>query len=250
MVDVPTGTVYDYVKLAADNLIWPSFALGACIWLARHPEVIARITTLDVFGVKLTLSELKKTVDANAQRIAELEDDVESGKRIYNDLLAKVQVNTAGSEALSDVRRMIRTEARAVSDFDQTARILKGEGSLDELYGAAMIVRERVPLALFPALLDCLERLGRDPKLGGVRLNTIWMLTSAAHKMLIASVRDGAIPPISREDLARASVVLDALGRNKLVLDDRPDKPEKGIRGPLKHARAWVVKGLAPAPPT
>jgi hypothetical protein len=249
MVDVPTGTVYDYVKLAADNLIWPSFALGACIWLARHPEVIARITTLDVFGVKLTLGELKKTVDANAQRIAELEEDVESGKRIYNDLLAEVQVNTAGSEALSDARRVIKTEARAVTDFDRTAKILKGDGSLDELYGAAVLVRERLPLDLFPAVLDCLDRLAKDPKLGGARLNTVWMLTSAAHRMLIASVRDGGIPSISREDLTRAANVLGALGRNKSVLEDRPDKPEKGIRGPLKHARTWVAKGLAPASP-
>jgi hypothetical protein len=126
----------------------------------------------------------------------------------------------------------------------RTAKILKGEESLDELYGATVLVGERLPLELFPALLDCLCRLAKDPQLGGARLNTVWMLTSAVHKMLIASVRYGAIPSVSREDLTRAASVRDGLGRNKSVLNDRPDKPEEGIRGPLKHARTWVAKGV------
>ncbi|OCI99577.1 hypothetical protein A6U85_31490 [Agrobacterium sp. 13-626] len=113
----------------------------------------------------------------------------------------------------------------------RTAKILKGEGSLDELYGAAEFVQERLPLELFPALLDCRGGLSKDPQLGGARLNTVWMLTSAVHKMLIASVRYGAIPSVSREDLTRAASVLVGLGRNKGVLDDRPVKPEKGISG-------------------
>ena len=77
-----------------------------------------------------------------------------------------------------------------------------------------------------------------------VALNTIWTLTSALHLSLLSAIRDGVPPMPESETLLRADNMLGILEKNHRVQGDRTDNPMKGIRGPIKHCRAWIKKGF------
>jgi hypothetical protein len=91
-------------------------------------------------------------------------------------------------------------------------------------------------------LIALLDELSQQKDLGGYRLNTIWTLISAVHKILISAVRDGVKPTPSNEQLIKCKNVLERLDNHPKVVADRPDNPMKGIKGPIKYSLDWVKK--------
>lgn len=76
-----------------------------------------------------------------------------------------------------------------------------------------------------------------------MRLHTVWTLTSALHRTLIADHKHGA-QRLTSEQLERARAVLAQLAANPRVLSDRVDAPMQGVRGPAKWANDWIEKAL------
>ena len=134
--------------------------------------------------------------------------------------------------------------------LDDLALVRRGfvqDASASELYAAAEIARARRDPALYDDLVTCLNRLADDVNLGGIRLHTVWTLTSALHRTLVADQKHGS-KTLTPEQLIAGRKMLARLVENPRVLADKPDTPLKGVRGPAKWAGDWIEKALNAQP--
>lgn len=223
--------------------LWEITLLAVLIYLFIQPDFRKRITKIKLGNFELELQELKDQVQKGQEKIQELEEEVENERRFFEDFLEDFDPNTPISE-LAKVRQSIRSQAKNLTELESLKSRLNLQSSAEELYFTAVALREKRPVSLLPDLISFLQELSADKNLGGYRLNTIWTLTSALHLTLIACIRDKVGPMPDKEILEQAQRTLNALEQNPRVQQDRPDNPSKGIRGPLKHALAWVGKGL------
>ncbi len=235
-------TAFDYLKLAVENLsLWPLIVLGLLIWLARRRDLLDRLTGFSFGGLEVKLNEIRAEVAQSKEQISALENELALERAALQELIAGFNPHAPVAE-LEQVRDKLKANARAMSDLSAVKDFLRPEATAAELYAAAETLRERRPTAFAGDLVACLERLAGDDDLRGVRLHTVWSLVSALHRILIADIRDGAQPRIPAETLAAAEAMLDRLEANPRVRDDRPDAPDAGVRGPLRHARSWIVR--------
>lgn len=221
--------------------LWEIIALLIVIYLLSRPDLLNRITKFKFGEFEMELSELKKEINEGKSKISELEQEIENEKRQFQELLVRFDAN-ASLENLGAIRQTLKAQARNMSDVALFRELLSMNSSHEELYAAAVSIREKRPVELFPDIITLLDNLAADPKLGGFRLNTIWTLTSATHRILIACIRDGVKPLPSKADLKRAEAVLRNLQIHPRVVNDRPDDPMKGILGPIKHSISWIAK--------
>lgn len=234
----------ELLKLLIENIdLWEVVLLLVVIWLARHPEHFRLIQSIKVGDLEIKLQQLEAEVSSSKEEIRELEQELENNRRLFGDLLEGFDAHSPLPE-LARTRELLRANARTISDIQGLASFLKPGASAEGLYAAAVTLRERRPTELFGTVIECLDRLAQHDDLEGIRLNTVWTLASAVHLMLIAAIRDGAKPQIQPASLLAAQHTLKRLEQNPRVQSDRPDMPEKGIRGPIKHAYSWIEKGL------
>lgn len=227
--------MYQYVELIVQNL-WQLIAVGIVAWVWRHPEILQRVESLKVGEIEVKLQELESEIET-------LESEIEQERQVFRDIIQGFDPS-APSEELDRTRELLKAHARTLSDIDTIAPYLREDASPEELYAAAVAFRERRPTQLVGTLLDCMERLSNRSDLGDVRLQTVWTLVSALHRTLISAIRDRAEPIIPKDELMRADEILQRLETNPRIQADRPDNPQKGVRGPIKHARSWIKKGL------
>jgi len=228
-------------EILKNTSLWEVVMLLVVIYLLFRPDLINRITKFKVGDFELELSELKKEVAKGTEKIAELETELEHEKRQFEELLDSFDANVPLSE-LKSIRQSIKAQARNLSEEESLRKHLKKTATPEELYAAAVGIREKRDVSLFPDLIALLDDLSQQKDLGGYRLNTIWTLASAVHKILISVVRDDLKPAPSNDQLIKCKNVLDRLDNHPRVLADRPDKPMKGIKGPIKYSLDWVKK--------
>lgn len=239
------ASLYDWAKLILENVsIWPLLALVVLVWISRQEDLMRRLTKVSFGGVEFQLQELKEALEESKLEIKALENDLERERTIFNEILEGFDPNAPVSQ-LGATRDMLVANARSLDDLGVLKDMLSERATPQELFAAATTLRERRPTSFFGDLVTCLDRLADDRNLRGVRLHTVWTLTSALHRILIAAIRDGVTPPIASGELKRAAEMLDKLEVNPRVLADRPDNPEKGVRGPARLARNWIERGLA-----
>ncbi len=252
MSEEKAATAFDYLKLFLENTsLWPLIAIGVIIWIMRKPAILQNFSKIVLpGGIEITLRELEEKIEQQKQRIEKqgedikvLETDLVLERHNLQTLIESFDANAPLSE-LDEIRPKIKSLAGQVESNDDLAKLLTKGASPEQLYTAAVILRESRPIELFGPLVDCLERLAQSPTLEGIRLNTVWTLTSALHRMLIASIRDKIGPPLTEEVLRRTQAVLGLLERNSRVQFDNPLNPNRGVRGPIKNALNWVEKGL------
>ncbi|MCF8150056.1 MAG: hypothetical protein K9K30_09270 [Burkholderiaceae bacterium] len=240
--------MFELLSLIFQNVhLWEVTLLVVVVWAGRHPEHLKLIQSIKIGDMEIKLKQLEAQVSNSKtemqEQIHELEQEIEGEKRLFGDLLQGFDVHSPLHE-LAKTRDLLKSNARTLSDFENLGSYLEKGASAEELYAAAVTLRERRPTQLFDKLVQCLQRLSSDENFSGIRLNTVWTLTSAVHLMLISAIRDGVEPSISSSSLREAKQVLSILEQHPRVQTDRPDKPEKGIRGPIKHAISWIEKGL------
>lgn len=232
----------DYLALILKNTsLWELLALVIVMYFLCQPSLMKAITRIKVGELEIELEQLKAKVEQSEAHIGELESELQNEKRLFADFIEKFNPNASISE-LTPVRNTARALARNMDDIDSLADFLKPGVAPDELYLAAVALRERRPVKLIPALVALLADLSADSDLGGYRLNVIWTLTSALHLSLLSAVRDGVRPMPDKETLSLAERMLFQLERHTKVQQDRPDEPLKSIRGPIKHCQAWIKK--------
>jgi hypothetical protein len=237
--------MYELLKLIIEHVdLWEVTLLLVVVWVARHPEHLKFIQSIKVGDLEIKIKQLEQEVSTSKDEIRELEQELENDRRLFGDLLEGFDAHSPLPQ-LAKKRELLKAHARTIANVQELADFLTPNATPEELYAAAVTLRERRPTELFGNVVECLNRLAGEDDLGGIRLNTVWTLTSALHLMLIAAVRDGATPEIPATTLREAKALLNRLEQNPRVQDDRPDKPEKGVRGPIKYARAWIDKGLA-----
>jgi|GEM_PF-5745277 len=129
-------------------------------------------------------------------------------------------------------------------ELDELRHGLAEGASNAELYEAASILRRDRPVVLAPDIVSALQRITRTSTLSDYRLRTIWTLVSALHRILIRVVRDRETPAPSLVLAQQAMKVLAELNVHPRVQADRPDNPDDGIQGPIRHARRWLEEGL------
>lgn len=117
--------------------------------------------------------------------------------------------------------------------------------SASQLYTSAEITRTLRDPQFSDPLVACLNRLADDDDLQGVRLHTVWALTSALHKILVAEFLHKSTSSLTAKQLRTAQAMLGKLVINPRILNDRPDDPQKGVRGPAKWPANWIEKQLA-----
>ena len=235
----------EVLKLVLENVhLWELTLLLVVIWMGRHPEYLKMIQSIKVGDLEIKIKQLEQEVSSRKEEIRELEEELESDRRLFGDLLEGFDANLPPSQ-LAKTRELLKANARTLTDLGELAEFLDPGASPEQLYAAAVTIRERRPTELFDKVIACLDRLAGDKNLGGIRLNTVWTLTSAVHLMLVASIRDGATPSVPTSSLRVAKSTLAKLEQNPRIQGDRPDKPERGVRGPIKHACTWIEKALA-----
>jgi len=230
-------------KILGNTSLWEVVALIIVVYLIFRPDIINRITKFKVGDFEFELSELKKDVKEGKEKISMLEEEIQHERKQFEELLAKFDAD-APLEKLSSIRQTLKSQSRNMVDNEVFKQFLTMEATPEELYATAVSIREKRPVELFPDIIALLSQLAADRNLGGFRLNTIWTLTSAVHKILICCVRDGIKPFPSKEELAHAKHTLLELEKHPKVKADQPNDPMKGIRGPIKHSLAWIDKAM------
>ena len=246
-MNAPQSDLYAYIALLVENIaLWEIMLFVVLIWLARQPDLLKRISHFKFGGLEIEMQALKNEVESSQSQLEELETELQHERRLFGELLDGFDANAPLAE-LDETRSMLRAHARASGNIDELRDSLNKTCSAEEMYATAVIFRELRPVILIPELSDCLDRLAGQDDLGGIRLNTVWTLTSALHRTLIAAIRDNVAPGVSVAILKRTEQMLTRLELNPRVQADSPERPERGIRGPIKHAREWIKRGLKDA---
>jgi hypothetical protein len=235
----------NYLEMILKNTsLWEVIVFFVVLYLLFRPSLLKTITKVKLGDLEIELNALKEQVTRGEEYINELEAELESERRLFEDLLDNFDPDAPLKE-LSETRRAIKASAKNVEEVESLKRYLSLNATPEELYVAAVAIKERRPTILIPEIVALLNELAMDKNLGGYRLNTIWTLTSALHLTLLAAIRDGISPTPGSETLLKAEKMLNVLEDNPTVQSDRPDNPMKGIRGPIKHCRTWVNKGFS-----
>lgn len=228
-------------KIIENVSLWEVVLLIVVVYIIFHPELINRISKFKVGEFEIELIELKKEVQEGNEKILELESELENEKRRFEELIDNIDANAPLGQ-LGTLRQTIKAQARNISETDIFKKHLKISAKPEELYAVAVGIREKRPVSLLPDVISLLDDLAGDANLGGFRLNTVWTLTSAVHKILIACVKDGVEPFPSKDLLDQGESVLQRLNLNPRVKSDRPEDPMRGIRGPIKYSLNWISK--------
>lgn len=232
----------EILRMVIENVsLWEVVLLLIVIYLMFRPDLINRISKFKVGDFEIELRELKREIQEGNEKIIELESELENEKRQFEELMDNFDPN-APLNQLASVRQTIKAQARNISEDDIFKKHLKKSARPEELYAVAVGIREKRPVSILPDLVSILDDLAGDPMLGGFRLNTVWTLTSAVHKILISCVKDGVEPFPSMDLLDKSEKALKKLNMNPKVLLDRPDDPMRGIRGPIKYSLSWITK--------
>lgn len=230
-----------FTKIIENVSLWEVVLLLVILYFMFKPDMINRISKFKVGEFEIELRELKEQVQQGHERITELESEIENNKKQFQSIINNFDAN-ASLESLNEIKHKIKAQSKNLNDDLFLQEHLKTTATPEELYAAAVGIREKRPVKLLPDLISLLDELSRDENLGGYRLNTIWTLTSAVHKMLISCVRDDVNPFPSKELLVKAEIVLQQLDKNPKVILDNPNDPMRGIKGPIKHSLNWIAK--------
>ena len=239
--------VFQYLKLFLENLsIWPILFVLGIMWFIRNPDALEALprffTKLKLGPLEAEFRQLRQELEETKQQVGELEADINDYERQLQSLAETFDPNAPVAE-LASTREALKALAGNIEDPAVIRRGLSSDVNAAELYAAAEIARAKRDVTLFEDVVACLDRLGSDAKLSGVRLHTVWTLTSALHRTLIADHKHG-VKRLTTEQLERARAVLAKLVANPRVLSDRVDAPMKGVRGPAKWANDWIEKAL------
>ncbi len=231
--------VYQYTKLFIENA-WAVAGIAAAVWLLTRPNFLDRITSFEVMNFKVQLRALEEKLEAAQVEI----DRVQSRNAELSAVVSSLDADAPVAE-LQTARAQLKQVARTLDerDLEQVLDGLQPGASPEQVYAAAVIVRARRDPALFDSLISCLDQLAGDKNLLGVRLHTVWTLTSALHLTLVSdSQAETAV--LTQKQLADARSMLAKLIENPRVLNDRPDAPSKGVRGPAMNAMKQIDKAL------
>lgn len=242
--------LFQYLKLITNYIpFWLVLLIILAAWLLRNPEVAKSVpkylSTAKIGDFELEFREVKQEIKAARQQVEELQNEIElQGEARVREILDGFDAHAPVSD-LSSTRQAIQAAASSLENLDFVRKGLAQIEDVQALFAAAEIARTRRDIGLFDDMVACLDRLSKADDLHGVRFQTVWTLTSALHKTLIAELKHSKSTRLTSEQLEFANVVLDRLLVNPKVLEDRPDNPSKGIRGPAKWAKSWVEKALA-----
>lgn len=230
-------SVFQWTKMILDHL-WLAVPLALMLYIFFRPSVLRYVSRVKFGDFELELASLKEELKDTKQKLVESRSEVRA-------LIDKLDASGTVRE-LRDASQGIKTRAAHLSVDDLTEGLagLEPGASPAAVHAAAVIARKRADPAALPALIACLDRLGSAADLGGIRLNTVWHLTSAVHLTLVAIYKNGAVPRPDRAFLLRAKAVVEQLVAHPRVVQDRPEDPKKGVRGPARHALSWIETGL------
>lgn len=241
------NATYHFLKLFLENL-WPIVGLIVVllVWVNRtalSQELPKYVSKLKIGELEMEFREVKEQLEETKTQVAVLENDLEQERTRFLELAAGFNPHAPVAE-LEGVRQAIRAEAGSLNDLAPVFDGLKPGATANQIYAAAVAIRQLRNPQFFDPLVACLDRLANDKDLQGIRLHTVWTLTSALHKILIAEFSHKSSPSLTAGQLRAAMAMLDKLVVNPRVLQDRPDDPEKGVRGPAKWSANWIEKGL------
>lgn len=240
--------IFAYVQLVLENVsIWQILAVAAFIWLVRNRAVLRDlpkyISRFKIGDVEVELRELKEQVQIAQDNVEALENEILLERQRYDDILASFDPHAPVAD-LAQARQSLKAVSGSIEDMAPVMQGLAPGAEAEQIYAAAEILRTKRDPSYFSKLVETLDRLARDPDLTGVRLHTVWTLTSALHKTLIADIKHSGAPQLTKDQLTQAQQMLQRLVKNPRVLTDRPDAPLQGVRGPAKWANDWIARRL------
>ena len=239
--------LYLYLKLIIENIsLWPVLIVVGIVWLVRHPEYFhnfARsVSRLKLGPLEAEFRQIQKEIAETKEQVAMLEADLSHEQQRFQALVESFDPDATVPE-LATTRSAIKAMAARMDDVEPVRSGLAQFQDPGALYAAAEIARARRDPELFDDLVHCLDRLVKDDDLQGIRLHTVWTLTSALHKTVLADVKHGA-HALTADQLRQAKAMLDRLVAHPKVINDRPNEPLQGISGPAKWAADWIDQGL------
>ena len=131
--------------------------------------------------------QLREELEETKQQVDVLEADISHDDERYRSLVEGFDPHAPVAD-LASTRESLKAMAGSLDDLGPVRRGLAPDASASELYAAAEIARARRDPELYDDLVTCLNRLAGDADLGGIRLHTVWTLTSALHRTLVATV--------------------------------------------------------------
>ena len=235
---------FQLFKVVAENFsLWPIAILAVLVWAIRKPEhfsaLFNRVESLKIGALEFKLSRQEINISKLNQSLEEVEGAEDNQTSPYT---------SSGPHAPEEDPEEGRQQIKILAEnMDASSSILDGlRNGADEkdVLVAAEFLRTNRNYSMFKSLIACIDRIASDPKLEGLRYLTVWTLASAAHRIVLAAVKNSDIPKLSKDQLVAAQFALNKLGANPHVQKDRADNPKQGIRGPVGYALNWIEIGL------
>jgi hypothetical protein len=236
--------VYKYIKLFMDYFsLWSVMSIGLIIWFVRNPEklknIIKYISRAKFGDFEIQLRDVEKKLEETELHVSEIEEENSRLNMLYGEFDIHSPVKD-----LEKTRQSLKALAGNLGDLSPVINALKPKADHGELYAAAEILRTKRDIGAFDSLINCIDRIASDNKLEQIRFHTVWTLASAVHRTVLSAVKHTDHPKLTVDQLKHAATVMKKLCNNPHVQQDRPDQPEKGIRGPANYSLNWINKGL------
>lgn len=239
---------FQLFKVIAENFsLWPIVFLitflALLVWAIWNPAQFSalfnRVESVKISGVEVKLSKLEEKFKETNLQLVELEEENSRLNSLYTTFDPD-----APKEALEKVRQELKVLAGNMDDSSPILDGLRSGADPEDIFAAAEILRTNRDFSMFDPLIASIDRIASDPKLEGLRYQTVWSLASAAHRIILAAVKHSDDPKLTTAQLETARSALTKLGSNPHVQLDRPDSPKQGIRGPVGYALNWIEIGL------
>ncbi|MEX0370016.1 MAG: hypothetical protein AB3N09_05240, partial [Tateyamaria sp.] len=191
--ELENDPTFAYVQLLFENIsIWQLLAVAIFIWLVLNRTVIRDlpryVSRFKIGDVEIELRELKEQVQIAQENVEALENEILLERQRYDEILASFDPHAPVSD-LSEARQSLKALSTSIEDMGPVLQGLAPGAEAEQIYAAAEVLRTRRDPTYFSKIVETLDRLARDPDLTGVRLYTVWTLTSALHKTLIADIK-------------------------------------------------------------
>jgi hypothetical protein len=235
---------FQYFKAFVDVLFsWPAIGWAllaiAFLYRSRLKDLPVYVAELKFGDINVKLRDLQQKVTETQTEVEILSNELQAERERYSSILQGMNPHAPVAE-MESARQAIKALAPGMTDLGHVLAGLEPGATDEAFYGAAEVIRAKRDVKTFDKVVACLDRLAGSPHLESYRLHAVWTLTSALHKLIMDDAKSGQKALLTSQQLSRAAAMLKRLAENPRVENDRPDDPDRGIRGPIRWSLSWI----------
>lgn len=220
---------FEQIKFLVETITSPQviFVIVIVAILKFKPQILERIATLDVAGVKLELRELKSTVIQTQEEIQEFSSKLDAMADQYIETAENFDPLSTAKD-IDKVGSQLKSYAASLDNIDFVFDHLSEDADHSLVYAAGCAIQVRPQPKFLDPLVKYIGAVSKSNSLKELRLRVAFKLVQAVENILRS---DNKKPEklLSQEERARASEVLRALRNHKRSQDDHAANGAKSI---------------------